>query len=282
MVQTLQARPEEAELAIRDNGPAWFEAVSSRRSWRSYNGEALPEADLFFLTDLAESFVPYNDARCVVVEKADPQLFTGIVGSYGSVKGAPSALLVIARKTGRGQQHAGYTGEALVLEAGSRGLSTCWIGGSFDRTKALELTDLAEDEFVVCVSPLGFRTPTETLTDQLMHGAARSATRKPLTEIAPNFSDEWPTWARVAVECARLAPSAMNRQPWLFDFAGGELSLNVVPGRERAELTRALDCGIAMLHAEVAARQTGCVAHWVDDGAGSALAVLQCDGAEAE
>lgn len=267
--------PYDVDAVLAQRGSAWFDVAQTRRSWRSYDESPIAAEDLEALKELAESFRPYDDARCVVVADAPADLFRGIVGSYGAPTGAPHALMMLARDTERCQQHAGYTGEALVLEAGARGVDTCWIGGNFDREKAAALHVLEDDEHVVCVSPLGTRVTPETMTDQLMHTFARSDTRKRIGEIAPGIDDRWPAWARVAVECARLAPSALNRQPWLFSMHDGELVLRVAKGRERPEIRRALDCGIAMLHAQLGALQTGEAAQWHEDVADGELARLR-------
>ncbi len=268
--------PGETKRILQHRSAAWFDAVSSRRSQRSFNGHKLAEDDLEAIVELAEDFRPYDDARCAVVQDADPALFTGFVGSYGSVTGAPHALLMIASDTRRAQQHAGYTGEALVLEATARDIDTCWIGGSFDSEKAAGLVDLAEGERVVCVSPLGYRTERESLKDQLMHAVPRSHSRRPISEIAPKLTEEWPAWARVAVECARLAPSAVNRQPWRFDYVHDGLAIYVTQGRG-GSVPREIDCGIAMLHGEIGARQCVSTAEWTESAGTDELAVLQVE-----
>jgi hypothetical protein len=53
------------------------------------------------------------------------------------------------------------------------------------------------------------------LEERLLSAVARSRTRKPLEVRAPG-AGSWPRWARRGVEAARLAPSAVNRQPWRF------------------------------------------------------------------
>ena len=63
-----------------------------------------------------------------------------------------------------------------------------------------------------------------------------------------------------AVEAARLAPSGANRQPWRFRLEERGLALPMAPG---AYWTAPIDCGIAMLHAELGALHEGVRGDWV-------------------
>ena len=69
-------------------------------------------------------------------------------------------------------------------------------------------------------------------------------------------------WALAGLEAARIAPSAFNRQPWLFslDKRGVLLSMNKPGGNNH--FSKRLDCGIAMLHFELAAKANGVNGTW--------------------
>ncbi|MHB1324459.1 MAG: nitroreductase family protein [Coriobacteriia bacterium] len=233
-------------------------AVPRRASRRSFTGEPVPEGLLDALEQLATGWRPWNDARCAVVREAPQSLFMGIAGTYGGVSRAPSALAFAG--TDDAAAAAGYTGEALVLRATALGLSTCWLAGVFSPKAARRLTSFAPEERVFAVSALGFAVERTTAKERVLSVSARSSRRRPLEDIAPGHGS-WPTWARAAVESARLAPSAMNRQPWRFSHLDGDL----VVAAEGADLPRAatrLDCGIAMLHAELGAYGEGVTGRW--------------------
>ncbi|SDL26873.1 nitroreductase family protein [Halarsenatibacter silvermanii] len=53
-----------------------------------------------------------------------------------------------------------------------------------------------------------------------------------------------------AVKSARFAPSALNRQPWCFDFFPDEnkLQLKTAQLKKDHDISPWLDCGIALLH----------------------------------
>ncbi len=236
----------------------WFEAVPGRRSRRAFEGVPASE-DLAALTATAEAFAPFDDARAFFVPLAPPKLFSGIIGSYGKVQGACSALIfVTSGSSPAADVHCGYTGEGIVLEAHARGLGTCWIAGSFSRATAGALSGLRPGEKVRAVSPVGRPLDRFTGAEKVLYGQGRPKHRKELEAIAPGIGT-WPAWASAGVRAARIAPSAMNRQPWLFRHEEGSVvvSLNSpAPGMGR------LDCGIAMLHFELGARSEGSDGAW--------------------
>lgn len=251
-------------VSVGDRAPApWLEAARSRRSRRSFNGEKLDAAHLEALENLSRSFKPSHTARTVVIANAPADIFSGIVGSYGRVSGAPTALAFVGTIGAPGVDAAvGYTGEALILEANHLGLSTCWVAGFFKPNKVADLIGLGGGERVFAISPVGH--PLETLTgkERMIYGTKPDAPkpRKSAEEIAPGLP-AWPPWARAGVEAARLAPSAMNRQPWKFRYEEGLVVVGF-EGIEAPKVSKALDCGIAMLHFDLGARAAGVAGEW--------------------
>jgi hypothetical protein len=236
----------------------WFEAVAGRRSRRAYVG--VPEReDLTALTATAAAFSPFDDARVIVLPVAPPKLFSGIIGSYGRVTGECAALVFVTSGSSPAADiHCGYTGEGIVLEAHARGLGTCWIAGSFSRSVATQTVGMLAGEKVRAVSPVGLPAVSLSGAERFLFGQGRPKHRKALEAIAPGI-ETWPEWAAAGVRAARIAPSAMNRQPWLFRFDDGSVvvSLNAAaPGMGR------VDAGIAMLHFELGARSEGSDGAW--------------------
>jgi nitroreductase len=248
--------------------PSWptvsalSDGILVRTSRRAYEPDrAVEAAKLEQLERLAEEFRPWPGARFVVVREAPPELFTGLIGSYGRVSGAPSAFVFVGIEGTPGVDAAiGYVGEMAVLAATTVGLGTCWIAGSFDQGVAKDLIEIGPTERVYGVSPLGYAKGKGG--DALFSGWRTLHPRKPLTTIAPGC-ETWPSWARAAVEAGRLAPSAINRQPWRFSFEPDRgLVASVVSGGS-GTLAPELDVGIAMLQCEVAATAAGCPSSWV-------------------
>jgi nitroreductase len=239
--------------------PAWYEAIKRRVSRRDFDGTELLTAHFAGLESFPDAMPQAPGARLVLLRSAPPELFKGIVGSYGSVRHAPSAAAFVAAQDA--DTSAGYLGEAFVLQATMLDLNTCWLAGSFDRSVAARVFgELASGERVVAVTPVGHAVPTKTTVERFMGAVVQSGSRRRVDEIAPTLATEdWPGWAVVAVEAARRAPSGANRQPWRFRMDDGALVLYSVKDTYR---TAALDLGIAMVHAQLGAEHAGAPGRW--------------------
>jgi nitroreductase len=256
----------DARALLRANTGEWLGAVARRRSRRAFDGVVADGWQLDSMRALAERWRPHPDARAVLVEDPEVDIFTGVVGSYGKVVGAPHALVFIAdERADFPDQHIGYTGEAVILEATRLGLATCWVGGFFSAKKVARLVDLAPGERVYSVSPLGWALSNDSATERAMAGLAGAHTRKSLADIAPGHtSQRWPQWAVAAIETARLAPSAVNRQPWRFRFEDGGLVIAKDSFIETPKVAKRLDIGIAAFHVDLAASACGVDGVWTD------------------
>jgi hypothetical protein len=258
------ASPSRAIFA--ENAAGWLGSASRRRSRRAFDPAPAEPAKLARLGALCDAWRPYPDARVALVAQPAVDVFTGVLGSYGKVTGTPHLLVFIGNERGDfTDQHVGYTGQAVVLEAAAVGLATCWVAGFFSPKKVVSVVDLAPGERVFAVSPLGYPRARDALSGRAMAALARAHHRKHVVEIAPGVEHgEWPAWAVAAVETARVAPSALNRQPWRFRFDDGGLVVAKDSAFETPKVTKRLDIGIAMLHAELAAEAHGVSGHWTD------------------
>ena len=96
-----------------------------------------------------------------------------------------------------------------------------------------------------------------------MTGFGRSHRRRPLDNLVTGLAGpDWPPWIRSALEAARLAPSAVNRQPWRFHVAPDSITVAVNSLKREYGISKRLCCGIAMLHIEVAALNCGINGRW--------------------
>ena len=260
----------------------WYDVLSRRMSRRRFDGRPVPaelreQLEVFCDGASAPAGGPESDpiepgrviapARACLVDDPAQLLFTGLVGGYGKVSGTPLAAAFIGRLPGGAgeapddvQAAVGYLGEAFILEATRLGLGTCWIAGSFDKAGADRLTELAHDEQVIAVTPLGYPTSQQAGGERLLRTMVKASARLSVEKLAPGILDDgWPQWAVSAVQAARLAPSGANRQPWRFRMEGPKL----VMGRaEKLYWTAPIDFGIARLHVELGALHEGVTGSW--------------------
>ena len=228
-----------------------FRAIPARRSTRVYRADPLREEDLTALVALAEEISVFDDVRIDVVEEVPDRFFSGIVGSYFEIKGAPTAIVMSAAGKGeRAAWHAGYLGEALVLEATARGIATCWVGGSYRPAVVRQTVGLGDRPIIVIA--LGYGAEDEP----------KRVKRRDLDSIAPGV-DEWPLWAREAAACVRIAPSSMNRQLWELTLdSSGRMTVNTPSGMALIGGKPRLGGGIAGMHIELAAAHHGVFGVW--------------------
>jgi hypothetical protein len=243
----------------------WYPAVEIRLSRRQYDPlRPLSAENLSTLKKLCLEFRPFPEARVELITDSPDRIFDFILGSYGVIRNPTAALAFIGdMRQPHVQETVGYTGEAVVLEATALGLGTCWVAGFFSPAAVTHRVKLAPYERVLAVSPLGYPLAEKTLAEKALMGFAHSRKRKPINELISGLSEEhWPIWLKSALEAARIAPSATNRQPWRFYIEKKSVTISIDLGKLDFKVSKRLDCGIAMLHLEVAALNSGIHGHW--------------------
>jgi hypothetical protein len=113
------------------------------------------------------------------------------------------------------------------------------------------------------VIAIGCDSSSRHFSDRLIKKIARSRSRKELGELCAGLPrDKWPGWMKTALSAARLAPSAVNRQPWRFTVAAEAVTVSVDSLKDTYRIPKRLDCGIAMLNLEVGAGHAGVEGEW--------------------
>jgi hypothetical protein len=213
---------------------------------------------------LCGEFRPFRAARAELVEKPPDEVLKGVVGHYGKIKGAQAFVAFVGDLSEPFvQEQVGYTGEGIILEATSLGLGTCWVGASFRPAVAASYVPMATDERVLAVTPLGYTGGEWSFEERAMSAFGKSHRRKDLSELTSGMNPgDWPEWVTEALDAARLAPSAVNRQPWRFRVEPGDVTVSVDTLKDSYRISKRLDCGIAMLHIEISAMKHGIKGTW--------------------
>ena len=228
---------------------SWVGAVWRRSSVRSYTG-APDEEQLKRLGALC---------RKLSWQGVTIRLFQG-PGLRSAIKGTDVYAVIVA-KAGTPPETEGYMGEALVLEATAMGLGTCWLGAGFIPDIIERNVDLQSGEAVHCVISIG-----------KANLPAFAPKRKPLEKICGMNEEQLSalgSWQKDAVLSARVAPSAINMQPWKITADSASITI-----RDDAFLVKKyahIDCGICMLHAAVGAAKAGRTPKWRKSDAGYVL-----------
>ena len=167
--------------------------------------------------------------------------------------------LYVAGKVKRGalaEVAYGFALETFVLRALSLGVGTVWIAGTMDRPAFERAMELRDDEFLPAVSPLGYPAKKRALRDAAMRRAIKADTRLPFESLFFEDSFDRPLTPecagdfREALELVRLAPSAVNKQPWRVVKQGGAFHFykkSSLPANPKGDVQK-LDIGIALAH----------------------------------
>ena len=243
----------------------WYEAIFVRKSRRNFLNDDISHDSLIQLekvcTELNSSIL---GARAVVVNQDPSEVFKGIVGSYGSIIGAPAYVAFIGDMDDANvQEKTGYLGEGVILEATALSLATCWVGGFFKEETVAGQIEIGSNEKVLSVTPIGYVKEEYSFQEKLMSRMVSSKKRKDLNVLLPEQSSHnLEDWQKRALEAARLSPSAINRQPWRFSVGDGYIKVSMDTPKDTKGISRRLDCGIAMLHLELGAMSSGVKGSW--------------------
>lgn len=250
-------------LTLELHAEHWNAAIGQRRSRRRFTSRPLDEGLQADLRAFCEGFRSFPEARAVFIDRSPAPVLQGLVGHYGKIAGAIAFVALIGDVgSPTVQEKAGYTGEGVVLEATSRGVGTCWVAGTFQPELAGRMAGASGRERALAVIPLGYPAEGWSLEERFMTAFGRNHRRKPLAELVAGPPAVWPPWAGPALEAARLAPSAFNRQPWLFTVQDDAITLAVQGPEVERGISKRLDCGIAMLHLEIAVLCQGLAGEW--------------------
>jgi len=204
-------------------------------------------------------FRPFPNARAVLVTESPDSVFKGAIGPFGKIKGVPAFIAFIGNMGSPNvHEQVGYMGEGIILEAEALNLASCWVAGFFRPNVVASLTRIDKGERVLAVTPIGYAIKRQALEERLMTGFGLTHRRRALSDLVTGLLEsEWPQWIRAALEAARLAPSAVNRQPWRFHIEPHSITVSVNTLSREYGLSKRLCCGIAMLHIEVTALNCG-------------------------
>lgn len=141
----------------------------------------------------------------------------------------PQLITIYSEEADGYLENIGFMFQQMDLYLQSLGLGVCWLG--MGRLNPKTTQEVAGMKFVIM---LAFGNPKG---DQLRHNQ-KEFKRKSMEQISDKFDE--------SLEAARLAPSAVNSQPWYFAHEGD--IVHVYCSRKGSRV----DAGIALAHLYVA------------------------------
>ena len=238
------------------------ELIRSRRSVRTFDGTPLREEDAARILDYVDKVEnPYDlPIRWKLLDKTNDKLSVPVVA------GADTYIAGKMRRAPHAEEAFGYTFEKIVLFAESLGVGTTWIAGTMDRKAFEHAMHLSENEVMPCVSPLGYPAEKMSLRETMMRRGVKADSRLAFEKLFFDGTFEKPLSAenagdlRLALEMVRLAPSAVNGQPWRVVRRGDGVHFFEKRGKGMANNAwdiQKIDMGLALCHFELGAVESG-------------------------
>ena len=241
-----------------------MELIRSRRSVRSFDGRAIPERekeDLLRFVSSAET--PYK----LPIEWR--LLDAGAQGlSCPVITGTDIYLAGKMLPTPHAEEAFGFAFERAALYALSKGIGTTCIAGTMDRPAFERAMELSGGEVMPCITPLGYPAAKMSLRESMMRKGVRADSRLGFAELffdsgfsAPLTEEKAGEFAD-ALEMVRLAPSAVNKQPWRAVVCGS--TVHFYEKRSKGFITaqgwdvQKIDMGIALCHFVCGLEEQGC------------------------
>ena len=279
----------EKELRVIYGQPV-AELVERRFSCRTYAAEPIAVETQDRLRDFMASVGsgPFGTPvrfGLVAATEEDRAALKGL-GTYGFIRGASGFIVGAAGHGAKDVEDYGYAMESLILAATDLGLGTCWLGGTFTRSRFSRRIQASSDERVPAVAAVGYMADPDQARRGFLRRVIDASSRLPWERLffdrrfgVPLTRDGAGGFAR-ALDLVRLAPSGSNKQPWRIvkDRETWHFYLERTPGYGGGLATKLLsrkgaafpdiqrmDLGIAICHFDLASREMNMLGTWVVD-----------------
>lgn len=237
------------------------EVIRERHSVRSYDNVEIPEE---LIQKLEKYINEMNNTKGIFGKGIRIKLIKSSygdtevkLGTYGIIKGAKYFLAVAYKKEDYSLEDLGFLFEKVILYCTSLGLGTVWIGGTFNKSNFAKAMDLKGDEALSIVSAVGIEGSKKSILAKMFGNNTNK--RKDFSQIFFNGNFETPLNYEEAkaygevLEMVRLAPSAINKQPWRILKEGKDFHIY---SNSKKEMNR-IDMGICLCHFYLSAKEKG-------------------------
>ena len=249
--------------------------IQRRVSVRTYNNQPMKRSDIEKLNKFIEkSRGPFQPKVRLKILHLDEDINGARLGTYGVIKGTKLYIGAAVEEGDMDLEELGYEMESLILYATSLGLGTCFIAGTFNKNEFEKAMYLNERERFPIISPIGYPANKKSIVERFSRIVSKASVRKEWKEIfyledfqspiqEKDFSGEF----EVVLENLRLAPSAVNNQPWRIVIQGDNFHFYKVDGENTykvmgIDLNR-IDIGIAICHFDLSCKDFGILGRFI-------------------
>lgn len=263
-----------------NNNKSAIETMKNRQSIRAYDTKKLSESDYKRITEYIaaeENLIgPFgNKGRIELVQVTNNISEKGIkLGTYGFIKNPQIYLVGLCENEKYSLLEFAFTFHKLVIYLTELGLGTCWMGGTFSRNSFEREIQLAEGEFIPCITPSGYPQQKQRVFDKALRYVVKADNKKPWDQLFYDSSFAAPlekanaAQLEIPIEMVRLGPSASNKQPWRIvlseDRQQCHFYIEHTPNYSKSlgYDMQILDIGIAMAQFELACAELEIKGQW--------------------
>lgn len=253
------------------------EIIKERTSVRTYNQNEIDKEKIVKIEEFIDNLKgPFNEKVRFKIINSKETLKGEKIGTYGIIKGANIFIAVAYENGEMALEEVGYEMEKLILFVTSLGLGTCWIGGTFNKSEFSKAMELKDNETLPIVTPIGRSEDKKRFIERAMKFFTKSKKRKEWYELffLRDFSVPLTPvinlgYFKEVLENVRLAPSALNKQPWRIVKDSNKFHFYInSPKIKNDKLTfdiHRIDMGIAMCHFDLTCRKLGLEGIFIKD-----------------
>lgn len=189
-----------------------MEAIRARHSVRAYKDEKI-SGEIREKLDTLVGKVNEESGLNIVIAYDNPDGFDSKLAHYGNFRNVSNFIVLKGKDVPNFEEHCGYYGEMIVLEAQMLGLNTCWAAMTFNKKMVKQL--VPDDERFCMVIALGYGETS---------GTPRKS--KDVSDVVAT-KGTMPEWFENGVKAALLAPTAVNQQKFKMGVVDGEPVIKV-------------------------------------------------------
>jgi nitroreductase len=278
-------------LSIKYSQPV-SDLIRKRFSCRTYLSNPISAAHLAALDQCIQScqlgpLGTRSRFKIIASQEGDSHALNGL-GTYGFIKNPAGFICGACQDLPGTLEDFGYLLEAILLKSTELGIGTCWLGGTFTKSRFAQAIELEEGEIIPSVASIGYPADGQAWIDRISRLYSGADRRKPWEEIffLNSYGTALPKTIageyHESLEMVRFAPSASNKQPWRIVKINHKwhFYLSRTPNYpspifvfliDLADLQR-IDLGIAMAHFELSSRERGLDGEWIVENPGIDLA----------
>lgn len=230
-----------------------IEAMNLRRSVRKYKSQPISRAHMDAIRWFINELTPLNAIPFDIIFFEDGELITktfkGIANMYSKVI-APHYIAITSKEEPGHLENVGFIGEQLIFKLTALGIGSCWLGRSIDKNVFNKIAPIKTDQSHIILISFGY---AEENLSPISKRNRLNINQFVQGEIKEDFIP--------ILNALRIAPSAVNSQPWRIIVEENTMHLymktkNFISEKILAKLNL-VDMGIGLCHMVKTAEELG-------------------------